>query len=235
MAIKLYQRQNPTIQGIGIIQPQQSNMGSQIASGLNTYANKIQRAAEDNFALGKAQVINDITTQAYEIAPDDVAKFNELVEKGLQKSFKGLPDDVQTKKTKKIIAKARKNKNIIFIGRLEHSEALRVMSTFDVLVHPTYRDGFGTTIEEAMAMGIPCITTDIPGPSEVLENEVNGLLVKVKDTQSLLSAMERYLLDENLRKEHGKKAYEYATEHYGIEKCTKEYVDYLEKLVLRDE
>ena len=95
--VKLYQRQNQNLQGIGIVQPQQTNLGSQIASGLNTYANKIQRAAEDNFALGKAQVINDITTQAYEIAPDDVAKFNELVEKGLQQSFKGLPDDVQTK------------------------------------------------------------------------------------------------------------------------------------------
>lgn len=97
MAIKLYQERNPQIQGVGIIQPQKSTIGTQIASGLSTYANKIQRAAEDNFALGKAQVINDITTQAYEIAPDDVAKFNELVESGLQKSFKGLDEATQTK------------------------------------------------------------------------------------------------------------------------------------------
>lgn len=97
MAIKLYQERNPQIQGVGIIQPQKSTIGTQIASGLSTYANKIQRAAEDNFALGKAQVINDITTQAYEIAPDDVAKFNELVESGLQKSFKGLDETTQTK------------------------------------------------------------------------------------------------------------------------------------------
>ena len=141
------------------------------------------------------------------------------------------PDDVQTKKTKKIIARAKTNKDIIFINRLEHSEALRVMSTFDVLVHPTYRDGFGTTIEEAMALRIPCITTNIPGPSEVLENEVNGLLVNVKDDQDLSNAMERYLLDSNLRKKHSENAYEYATKNYGIEKCTKEYVDYLERLV----
>lgn len=143
------------------------------------------------------------------------------------------PNDVQTKETRRILLNARTDKDIIFIEGLEHSEALRVMSTFDVLVHPTYRDGFGTTIEEAMAFGIPCITTNIPGPSEVLQNEVNGLLVEVKNVSALSKAMERYLLNNQIRNEHSKKAYEYATEHYGIEKCTKEYVDYLEKLVVR--
>ena len=142
------------------------------------------------------------------------------------------PDDVQSKKTKSILANARTNDDIIFINRLEHPEALRVMSTFDVLVHPTYRDGFGTTIEEAMSMGIPCITTNIPGPSEVLQNEVNGLLVKVKNSLDLSNAMERYFVDSNLRIQHGKHAFDFAKEHYGIEKCTKEYVDYLEKLIV---
>lgn len=140
MAIKLYQRQNPTIQGIGIIQPQQSNMGSQIASGLNTYANKIQKAAEDNFALGKAQVINDITTQAYEIAPDDVAKFNELVEKGLQKSFKGLPDDVQTKIRASINTKLDSIKHRIVqnkLDRLDKENKERVITNGNSILNGT--------------------------------------------------------------------------------------------------
>jgi len=141
------------------------------------------------------------------------------------------PNDVQTKKTRKIVLKSKLNPNIIFIDRLEHSEALKVMSTFDVLVHPTYRDGFGTTIEEAMALRIPCITTNIPGPSEVLENGVNGTLVPVKDSFALSNAMDKYFLNPSLRKEHGRKAYEYAIKNYGIEKCTKEYVDYLENLI----
>lgn len=44
-------------------------------------------------------------------------------------------------------------------------------------------------IQQAMAMAIPVITTDIPGPSEVIENGISGLLVQPKSTESLFDAM----------------------------------------------
>ena len=44
-------------------------------------------------------------------------------------------------------------------------------------------------LQEAMAMGVPIITTDIPGPSEVIENGISGVLVKPQDEESLSDAM----------------------------------------------
>ena len=65
----------------------------------------------------------------------------------------------------------------------------RYLAASDVLVHPSYREGFSMVIQEAMAMALPVVTTDIPGPSEVIEKDVTGLLAEVKDEESLFGCM----------------------------------------------
>ena len=44
-------------------------------------------------------------------------------------------------------------------------------------------------LQEAMGVGIPIITTDVPGPSEVIENNISGILCKVKDHNDLAEKM----------------------------------------------
>jgi glycosyltransferase involved in cell wall biosynthesis len=63
------------------------------------------------------------------------------------------------------------------------------MSAMDILVHPTYREGFSMVIQQAMAMGCAIVTTDIPGPSEVIVDGESGVLVPPYSTEELASAM----------------------------------------------
>lgn len=84
---------------------------------------------------------------------------------------------------------AKLSENIIIVGNVETREVPIYMSSFDIHVHPTYREGFGKVLQEAMAMEIPIITTDVPGPSEVIEDNISGLLVRAKDAVSLENAM----------------------------------------------
>ena len=63
----------------------------------------------------------------------------------------------------------------------------------DCVVLPSYHEGMSNVLLEGAACCRPLITTDIPGCREVVDNEITGLLVKVKDTDSLLSAMELML------------------------------------------
>jgi len=70
------------------------------------------------------------------------------------------------------------------------NEVPKYLSAADVLVHPSYREGFSMVIQQAMALAIPVITTDIPGPSEVIESEVSGKLVNPRDIDDLYLAME---------------------------------------------
>jgi glycosyltransferase involved in cell wall biosynthesis len=69
----------------------------------------------------------------------------------------------------------------------------------DVLVLPSYREGFGMVLVEAGAMGVPVIATDITGCRDVVIDGVNGLLVPPRDAAALTDALGRVLTDELLR------------------------------------
>ena len=111
----------------------------------------------------------------------------------------GPMDDLRSGLRQDLLNQARAHKNIIFTGFT--SEVPLHLSTVDVLVHPTYREGFSMVIQQAMAMGCAVITTDIPGPSEVIEADKSGLLVPVKDSAALNCAMDRLYSDNSLRKQ----------------------------------
>ena len=97
-----------------------------------------------------------------------------------------------------LLVKAKSMGNIIFHGFTR--EVPQYMSAMDILVHPTYREGFSMVIQQAMAMGCAIITTNVPGPSEVIEEGVSGLLVPDHATDELSEAMIRLGEDAGLRK-----------------------------------
>ncbi len=94
---------------------------------------------------------------------------------------------------------AKNNQRIVFTGNVQANQVYQHMAMFDVLVHPTYREGFGKVLQEAMGMSLPIITTNVPGPSEVVENGVSGILVEVKNSQALSDAMLQLYECEELR------------------------------------
>lgn len=59
----------------------------------------------------------------------------------------------------------------------------------DILVLPSYREGFPNVVLQAGAMGMPCIVTDISGCNEIIQAGFNGWLVAPHDHQSLANAM----------------------------------------------
>ena len=83
------------------------------------------------------------------------------------------------------------NKNIIFYEWVADIE--KYYAAIDVLLLPSYREGFGMVIAEAAAVGTPAIVSDIPGPIDVIKDGVTGYRVRVKDSESLQNAMEMLL------------------------------------------
>ncbi len=94
---------------------------------------------------------------------------------------------------------AKNNQRIVFTDNVQANQVYQHMAMFDVLVHPTYREGFGKVLQEAMGMSLPIITTNVPGPSEVVENGVSGILVEVKNSHALSDAMLQLYECEELR------------------------------------
>ena len=107
----------------------------------------------------------------------------------------GMIDDANPIE-KSIMLRAEKNCKIVFVGNVSPSEVYGHMAMFDVLTHPTYREGFGKVLQEAMGMRLPIITTNVPGPSEVVEDGISGILVPPKNFMALSEAMNKLYNDE---------------------------------------
>jgi glycosyltransferase involved in cell wall biosynthesis len=72
----------------------------------------------------------------------------------------------------------------------------------DVFVLPSYREGLPRSTQEAMAMGLAVITTDVPGCRETVVNGVNGMLVPVRSAPAIADAMIRYAREPGLAAQH---------------------------------
>lgn len=70
-------------------------------------------------------------------------------------------------------------------GTVSRNELLQNMASYDFLVFPTLCDGFGMVVTEALSMGLPVITTDKAGASDLIEDGVNGLVITSHSSDSL--------------------------------------------------
>ncbi|MFX1395146.1 MAG: glycosyltransferase family 4 protein, partial [Promethearchaeota archaeon] len=73
--------------------------------------------------------------------------------------------------------------NTSFLGFVEDNELLKFYASCDIFVFPSWREGFGQAILEAMASGTPVICADMPPMSEIVGN--GGLTFKQDDSKDL--------------------------------------------------
>ncbi|MFL5955180.1 MAG: glycosyltransferase family 4 protein [Gaiellaceae bacterium] len=76
----------------------------------------------------------------------------------------------------------------------------------DIVVLPSVEDGFGLAAAEAMAAGIAVIVSDHAGSADLIDDGTNGLIVPARNADALAEAMERLLVDEELRRRLGVEA-----------------------------
>ena len=80
-----------------------------------------------------------------------------------------------------------KHKDIHYVGYQKNIRPYLCAS--DILVLPSYREGFPNVVLQAGAMGVPTIVTDINGCNEIIQHSINGLIVPPKDSNALSNAM----------------------------------------------
>lgn len=76
-------------------------------------------------------------------------------------------------------------------------------AAMDLVVLPTYREGFPNVPLESAAMGLPVVATSVPGCTDAVQDGRTGLLVPPRDSRSLANAVNVYLNDAALRRRHG--------------------------------
>ena len=112
--------------------------------------------------------------------------------------------------------------NINYCGAIESHDVLQTLSKYDVLVLPSYREGYPGVIIEAFMVGIPVIATRLDGIIEMVEDKHNGILINVGETDALLKAIQ--MIDENMYVKLSQNAQK-SFEQYDSKIITKKFIE----------
>jgi glycosyltransferase involved in cell wall biosynthesis len=100
------------------------------------------------------------------------------------------------------------------------------MVAADVLLLPSYREGFGSVIIEGAACGIPAIAYRINGVTDAIVDGRSGLLVEVGQTAAFAAAMTQMALDKELRLFLGRQARDRAVQDFSSKKVTDAWIEF---------
>jgi len=108
-----------------------------------------------------------------------------------------------------------------WLGRVDDMSGF--YPTLDLFVLPSLSEGFPLTNIEAMASGVPVLSTRIAGIPEAIHDGEQGLLVSPRDTQGLAAAIERMIADPTLRKTMGRNARQRVLEEFTIQRTAENF------------
>ena len=87
--------------------------------------------------------------------------------------------------------------NVTFINGLSYEKVIDMVSNSTLFLLPSVEEGISNAVLEAMALGIPVISTDCGGMREVVINNNNGFLVPVREPNAMAEAIQNFInLDE---------------------------------------
>lgn len=104
------------------------------------------------------------------------------------------------------------DKNVLYTGKV--SDVEKYLAASDCYILPSYREGFGMSVIEAQAMGVPVIVTDIPGPTDGMLDGKTGLVVPKQDASALCGAMEKMYADSEMRLRFGRSGHEFVKNNF---------------------
>lgn len=135
-----------------------------------------------------------------------------VVDGGTYLSCKIVGDGPLSGELREQAARLGFGRGVQFLGALSHESVLSVIRDSDVVVLPCRvaadgdRDALPTVLLEALAAGVPCISTPIGGVPEIVEQDRNGLLVAPEDPAALARAIARLAGDAELRLRQAREA-----------------------------
>lgn len=129
------------------------------------------------------------------------------------------------------VAVAGLSQSVWLPGRRDDvAEILRGLTVFAL---PSIAEGTPGAALEAMASGVPVVSSNVGGAPEVVADGVTGALVRASDHMALSIALERYAADPALVDEHGRAARARVVQHYGMQAMVESYQALYDELCKR--
>jgi len=130
-----------------------------------------------------------------------------------------IEDEVKEKKL---------SENVKFLG--VRNDISEILKHSDIYVMSSQWEGLSISLIEALASGIPIVTTDAGSNNEIVENNVSGLIVPIKDPEALANGLYKLIIDDQIRKKFSEEASKRA-KLFTIEECAKKHLEMYKELL----
>ncbi len=143
-----------------------------------------------------------------------------------------LPDGVELAFTSGLRDEQVKtaHKRLVSLGHVRYSEMHRLYQQADILLFPAYREGCPLCVAEAMASGLPIVSSDCSGIPELIDEGRGGFLVAPGDIPAMLKRTRRLLASTELRRDMGEWNRARAVRDFDRARMAMEYRELFESL-----
>jgi len=171
----------------------------------------LHRNWDDSFCIGTVKALEDcygidILINAYRV----------LINRHIGKNFKLVI--IGDGSLREILEMMVKNLGLAdkvkFVGKVEHSLVPSYLSQMDVFVALSRRESFGVAVLEASACSIPVVISNVDGLPEVVKDRHTGIIVPPNDSDAAATAIEKIMLDRELRLKMGAAGREFVLKWY---------------------
>jgi len=132
-------------------------------------------------------------------------------------------------KLKKLAEKLRIRDKIEWRGFVSYDKVPEALSEIDIFVYPSWHEGFGRSIMEALAMEKPVVATNVGGIPDLINNGENGFLVEPHNSEMLAQKIKELMENKELREKFGKAGREFVSKNYewndGIKKFAQLFLE----------
>jgi colanic acid/amylovoran biosynthesis glycosyltransferase len=147
-----------------------------------------------------------------------VAAVDRLVKSGRNVRLRLVGGGPDRESLEREVSKRYLGEHVVFEGIINQDQIRELFYKADVFALPSFAEGIPVALMEAMAMGIPCITTFVAGISELIRDGVDGILVAPSDQEGLVHAIERLIDNPELVREFARAGRERVIDKYNLDR-----------------
>jgi glycosyltransferase involved in cell wall biosynthesis len=191
-------------------------LGLSLQSPLVTLIGRFQRVKAHDVFLAAAKIVGQQSPATrFAIAGENV--------------FGGSADEAYKRQVVSMAkADPELNQKVAFLGWVPEAE--RLLAASDVVVCSSYFESFGMVVIEAMASGVPVVSTNVGGPAETMMDGETGYLVQPGRPDLIADRVLRLLADEDLRDRMGQAGRERVKLNFSLEQYAAGFSETLESL-----
>ena len=158
-----------------------------------------------------------------------IQAFNGLIEEGMNAYLEIVGDGPDREKLENLARDLDINDYICFRGEIKGVVSLLQESTMFVL--PSLSEGLSNVILEAMACGLPVVSTRVGGTTDIIQDGINGMLVEPDNVGQLSNTMKQLLKNKKLTEQLGNEARKTVEIKFSMEQVVTKYLKLYDQLL----